>query len=247
MADTGRRTSIVTGGTRGVGLAVARKLCEAGYDTHLVYGHDRENAEAALKALAGLPGSAYTIEADLRRPGAMARVLRRVRESADRLDVFVSNATEPHSPAPATGAASARRDLTVALQPLLTGAEEIARMMAGGPGRIVAVSSLGAGRVVGGYAGPGMAKAALESLVRYLAVDLAPRGITVNAVSTSKIDHGRGDLPPGLVEALVRRTPAGRLSTPQDVADVVWLLCAPEAGWIHGQVITADGGFALLA
>lgn len=247
MAGTRKSTSIVTGGTRGVGLAVARRLCEAGYDTHLVYGHGAQAAEEALKSLAGLPGSAYAVEADLRRPGAMDRVLRKVRESAERLDVFVSNAAETHAPAPATQAASARRDLTVALQPLLTGAAGIAEMMQGGPGRIVAVSSIGAGRVVGGYAGPGMAKAALESLVRYLAAELAPRGITVNAVSTSKIDHGRGDVPPPVLEALVRRTPAGRLTTPQDVADVVELLCSPRAGWIHGQVITADGGFSLLA
>jgi len=243
----GRRAALITGGTRGVGLAVARRLCAAGYDTHLVYRQDREAAEAALKSLANLSAAAYLIEADLTEAHAMDQVLAGVGDRSGRLDVLVSSAADPHHGPASQAAADAWADLTLALQPLLYGIPEVARMMAGGPGRIVAVSSLGARRVVDRYASQGIAKAALEALVRYLAVELAPQGITVNAVSTSKIDTGAPGEPPGLVQALARRTPAGRLTRPEDVADVVSLLCRPEAGWIHGQVITADGGLSLVA
>ena len=109
------------------------------------------------------------------------------------------------------------------------------------------MSSSGARRVVDGYLGLGMAKAALESLVRYLAVELAPTGVAVNAVSTAKVDKGTDDPRPDLVRTLAARTPAGRLTTPEDVASVVALLCTDEAGWLQGQVITVDGGLALRA
>jgi enoyl-[acyl-carrier protein] reductase III len=117
--------------------------------------------------------------------------------------------------------------------------------MAGRPGRIIAVSSNGARMAAPAYASLGMAKAALESLVRYLAVELAPKGITVNAVSTAKIDKGPDTPAPEVAAMLAGRTPAGRLTTPRDVAGIVALLCTDEAAWLQGQVITADGGLSL--
>jgi enoyl-[acyl-carrier protein] reductase III len=99
------------------------------------------------------------------------------------------------------------------------------------------------------YLSVGLAKAALESLVRYLAVELAGRGIAVNAIATALLDKGdpRSLAASELGAMLASRTPAGRLSTPADVADAVALLCADEAAWIHGQVITVDGGLGLRA
>ncbi len=198
--------------------------------------------------MAALPGTVRAVRADLALPGGIDAVLDAVREHEDRLDVFVHSATSFH-PGSALGASldGFRADLAVALEPLLLGAPGIAELMAGGPGRIVAVTSIGSRGVVPRYASLGLAKAALESLVRYLAVELAPRAITVNAVSTSKLDKGPATSAPQQAEALARRTPAGRLTTPDDIADVVSLLCHPDAGWIQGQILTADGGLSLLA
>ncbi|QKW21667.1 SDR family oxidoreductase [Kitasatospora sp. NA04385] len=241
------RTAVVTGATRGVGLAVARRLRAGGARVVVNYAHSDQDAELALKELDGLPGASVAVRADVTTAAGLDLLLGEVRDRYGRLDVFVHNAA-PWRPTPAVGgdAAAVTAAVGAALDPLLRGGARIAELMGGGPGRIVAVSSSGARSVVPRYVAAGVAKAALESLVRYLAVELAGRGITVNAVSTMKLDKGPATPQPEVAAALAARTPAGRLTTPEDLADVVALLCSPEAAWLHGQTVTADGGLGLL-
>jgi enoyl-[acyl-carrier protein] reductase III len=236
----------VTSATRGVGLAVARKLCASGAHVVLNYAHSDADAETAVKDLAGLPGTAVAVRADVTRAEEVRRLLAGVRAEHGGLDVLVHSAGSWH-PSPAVGLTpqALQADMALAVEPLLHAAPLAAELMAGRPGRIVAVSSSGAHRTIPQYVAPGMAKAALEGLVRYLAVELAGRGVAVNAVSTAKIDKGPDTPQPQAAAALAARTPAGRLTRPEDVADTVALLCTTEAGWIHGQVLTADGGLEL--
>ncbi|WP_433226042.1 SDR family oxidoreductase [Actinomadura formosensis] len=246
MTDLGLdgRVALVTGGTRGLGLAIARRLCAAGCHVHLNYAADDAAAEAAVKSLAGLRGTASAMRADIRSPAAPAEMIGRVAERHGRLDVFVHNTSALRPMTAADADCQGLRDVqSVVVEPLARAVPALAGAMRAG-GRVVAVSSVGARRVVPRYMSLGIAKAALESLVRYLAVELAGDGIAVNAVSTSKLDKGAPD---EAARALARRTPAGRLTRPEDVADVVALLCTAEAAWIRGQVITADGGLTLHA
>jgi enoyl-[acyl-carrier protein] reductase III len=137
---------------------------------------------------------------------------------------------------------------------LLFGAQEAVPLMAGRGGAIVALSSLGSSRVLEDYVVVGTSKAALEALVRYLGVELAPQNIRVNAVApgmvlTGALEHFTtfregGD---ALVAEVLASTPAGRLCTPQDVAELVTFLSTPGASMICGQTITLDGGYSLLA
>jgi enoyl-[acyl-carrier protein] reductase III len=241
------RVALVTGATRGLGLAIARKLCACGSEVFLNYARSDDDAREAALALSGLKGSATPVKGDVTRPEVLAAILEEIRQRHGRLDIFV-HSVAPWHPMPALGAAAdvVNADMAAVVGPLLRAAPVLAELMAGGPGRIIAVSSMGAGRVVPGYVSLGMSKAALESLVRYLAAELADRRITVNAVSTAKLDKDRGQAPPHpMMAALAARTPGGRLTSPDDVAAVVALLCADEAAWVQGQVVSIDGGFGI--
>jgi enoyl-[acyl-carrier protein] reductase III len=115
-------------------------------------------------------------------------------------------------------------------------------------GRIMAVSSLGAVRAVPNYTVVGASKAALESLIRHLAVELGPKGILVNTISAGVVDTDALKKFPNrneIIEASLKRTPLGRLTTPEDVADLALFLCSELATMIHGQSIFVDGGYAI--
>jgi enoyl-[acyl-carrier protein] reductase III len=114
----------------------------------------------------------------------------------------------------------------------------------------VGISSLGSTRVLENYVLVGTSKAALEAIVRYLAVELAPRGIRVNAVSAGVVETDALQFFPNredMVEHAVQRTPAGRLVYPEDVASAVAYLCSPDAEMVRGHILIVDGGFSLLA
>jgi enoyl-[acyl-carrier protein] reductase III len=247
------KVAIVTGGSRGLGRAIAEKLCASGCHVIVNYASSDSAAQDAISSLAGLPASATLVKADIREQAAVETVVDKAIDMHGRLDIFIHNAAtlQPMS-ALAPDLAAIYREQELALNPLLFGAGIVAKAMDEQTGgRVIAISSNGAGHVIPGYLSVGVAKAALESLIRYLAAELAASGIAVNAISTAlldKADPNTGGLAsPAIAAMLAARTPAGRLSTPADVADAVALLCAPEAAWIHGQVITVDGGLGLLA
>jgi enoyl-[acyl-carrier protein] reductase III len=245
--DLTGRVAVVTGGTRGVGLAIARHLCTAGCEVLLNYAGDTVAAERAIRELSGCGGKAHTWRGDITAPDAVDDLLDETERVFGRLDIFVHNAAVFH-PIPTTGTdrAGSDVDMAVALGPLLHGAARLARLLPPGTGRIIAISSTGARAVVPGYLGLGMAKSALEALVRYLAVEFASNGVAVNAIAAGKLDKGDGQHGP-VEQRVLARTPAGRLTTARDVAGVVAMLCRAEAGALHGQVITIDGGMTLLA
>ena len=243
------KVAIVTGGTRGLGHAIARKLCASG--CHVILGHlgSGPRPAEAVTALSGLAGSASAIRADVREPAATQALVDAAIDSHGRLDIFIHNAA---TLAPMSSlnpdVLAVHSEQQLAINPLLYGAPLFAKVMAGQGGRVIAISSNGAGHVVPGYLAVGVAKAGLESLVRYLAAEFAGKAITANVIATALLDKGDGSAlaQPEIAAVLAARTPGGHLTTPAEVADAVALLCTDEASWIQGQVIRVDGGFGLL-
>ena len=237
--------ALVTGGSRGIGRAIALRLAREGA-TRVAIGYLRNDtaAEATADELRAAGAEPVLVRGNV----TSSRVLEQVAELGP-LDVLVHNA--------ATGVVRSALEteekhwdwtLGANARALLALAQVAVPQMPAGAA-IVAISSLGAQRVLPNYALIGVSKAALESLVRYLAVELAPRGIRVNAVSAGVVETGALEHFPNREEMLAvgRANPAGRLVEPDDVAAAVSFLCSPEAEMIRGHVLVVDGGFTLPA
>ena len=199
----------------------------------------------------------FVIQADVSRPEDITRVFGRVQVEFGTLEIFVSNA-RPEVPAffqPPMEISLEQWDTAFDSQAkaFLVGVREAAPLMRGG-GRIIAITYAPGSRTGGlqPWVGMGSAKAALESLVRYCAVALARRGITVNSISPGWTEDSVLNSLPKEAQDLIRDwhvrgwTPMGRLGTPSDIGNVVALLCSEDAGWITGQLIYADGGASLM-
>ena len=236
---------LVTGGSRGIGRAIALRFARDGA-RRVAIGYLRN--DAAAEATAEELRAAGAAPVLVRGSVASERVLEAVRELGP-LDVLVHNAaTGVIRPALETEDKHWDWTLNANARALLSLARAAAPSM---PQRssIVAISSLGAQRVLENYVLVGTSKAALESLVRYLAVELAPRGIRVNAVSGGVVETGALEHFPNREEMLRAgaANPVGRLVSPEDIAGAVAFLCGPDADMVRGQTLIVDGGFSLLA
>ena len=242
------KIALVTGGTRGIGRAIALKLAGSGSDVALVYHNSHEEAEAVCAAIQGFGRRAHAIQADVSDPELVGEIFSSVREKFGRLDFLVSNAaTGVLRPALELSLKHWRRCMETNALALNLLAQQAVPLMTQG-GRIVALSSLGASRAIPEYAFIGASKAALESLARSLAQELGPRGIRVNVVSAGVVDTDALKHFPNreqLLGEFARRAPAGPTLTPEAVADAVYLLCLPEAGMITGHTLVVDAGYCI--
>jgi enoyl-[acyl-carrier protein] reductase III len=236
----------VSGGTRGIGKAIALRFAQNGAEKIAVgYLRNDRTAEETAEELRAAGAEPVLVRGNV----TSERVLEQV-EALGPLDVLVHNAaTGVIRPALETEPKHWEWTLTANARALLDLARvAVPRMEAGSS--IVGLSSLGAQRVLENYALVGASKAALESLVRYLAVELAPSGIRVNGVSAGVVETDALKHFPNREEMLehsTKRTPVGRLVEPDDVADAVEFLCSPAAKMVCGQTLIVDGGFSLLA
>ena len=235
---------LVTGGSRGIGRAIALRFARDGAD-RVAIGYLRNDtaAEATAEEIRAAGAEPVLVRGNI----TSTRVLDEV-GALGPLDVLVHNAASGVI-RDALDTEEKHWDWTLGAnaRALLALAKAAAPQMPAGSS-IVGISSLGSQRVISGYTLVGVSKAALEALVRYLAVELAPRGIRVNAVSGGVVETGALEHFPNREEMLAfgRDNPVGRLVEPEDIAAAVAFLCSPDAEMVRGHVLVVDGGFSLI-
>lgn len=252
MTDFNGKIALVTGSSRGIGRAIALRLAQGGADIVVNFFRNRTAAEETAAAIRALGRRALIVKAHVGDEDKVAALFTTAREEFGGIDILVCNAASGFlRPAVEQDTRGWDWTLNVNARSLLLCAQQAAPLMAArGGGAIVSLSSLGSTRVLPEYVAVGVSKAAIETLTRYLAVELAPQQIVVNAVSggiveTEALKHFRSG-GQAMLDAGRARTPAGRLVTPEDIAEVVAFLCSPAACMIRGQTIVVDGGYALM-
>jgi len=256
MSFQGKKV-LITGGSRGIGRGIALKLAAGGAQVAIHYYQNKDAAQATLEKVHALGSNGFLVQADVRRTEEVLRLFQQVRSEFGSLDIFVSNARPE-----ASTFYEAPMDITLEkwdaamdsqAKAFLVGVREAAPLMSNG-GRIIAISFAPGGRFGSWqpWVAMGAAKAALEVLVRYFAVALARRGITVNTISPGWVEDSVFNSLPEAFQAGVREwqergwTPMGRLGTPADIGNAVALICSEESSWITGQLIDVDGGASLV-
>jgi len=239
------KLALVTGAGRGIGRAIALKLASQGSDIIVNFFRRREAAEKTAKDIEALGVKVEVIKANVGDPAKIDEMFDIITNKFGHLDILINNA--------ASGVGRSVTDLDVKawnwtmdinVRAFLLCAQRAAKLMEGRGGKMVSISSLGSFLVWPTYAAVGVSKAALEALTRYLAIELAPKGICVNAVAASAVETEalKFYIKEGYMKDTRQSTPAGRMIVPEDVANVVAFLCGEDAFMIRGQVIIVDGG-----
>jgi enoyl-[acyl-carrier protein] reductase III len=246
------KLALITGGGRGIGRAIALELARRGADVLINYVRHPDAAIETASEAHALGVRAETIRANIADESHVERMFGEVRERFGYLDILINNSASGVN-RPSTELSTHHWDWTLnvnARGPWLCARAALPLMQTRGGGAVVSISSLGASRVMPDYFLVGVSKAALEAVTRYLAVELAPHNVRVNAVSGGLVETDAlksfawGS---NVIEQTTKRTPAGRMVEPDDLARVVAFLCTPDAAMIRGQTIVVDGGFSLLA
>jgi len=244
------KIALVTGASRGIGRAIAEIFSREGADIVLNYLRNEEAARETEKVLKKQGSKVLTVRANVGNPKEAQELVEAAGKEFGKIHVLVhSAALGAFKPVSQLRVNQWDLSLDVNTKALLVLSQTALSWMEKEGGSIIALSSLGSKRYIPNYGAIGISKAALETLIRYLAVELAPKKIRVNAVSGGLVDTDaiRSFPQQEMFKAeVVRRTPAGRIGKPEDLASVVAFLASDEAHWIVGQTVIADGGLSLI-
>lgn len=243
------KVALVTGGARGIGSAVAKKLAASGCDIIINYFNSSDLAESLCAELQDLGVKALAFQGNVADPASVGELFKQISEHYSHLDILINNAASGVlKPALDMSLKHWRWCMEINALALVLMSQQAKPMFRSG-GRVIALSSLGSQRAIPNYAFIGASKAALESLVRSLSIEFAELGVSVNTVSAGAVDTDALKHFPNRDQVLQKALDvslAGRHITPEDVANVVYLLCQPEADMIRGQTVYVDAGYSII-
>lgn len=233
------KRAIVTGGSRGIGAAIVRKLAEQGATVAFTYSANAEAAQILAADIKANGGTAFGLQADSADPTGLQDAIREAVETLGGLDILVNNAgILVHALLDDMSHADFDRTMAINVRAPFFAMQEAARHMKAG-GRIINVSSnVAVSAAVPGSSVYGLSKSAVTAMTRSLAHEFAPRGITVNAVQPGPT---MTDMTSGLEDFIIERVPAGRMAAASEPAALVAYLAGPDAGFINGAAVTIDG------
>jgi 3-oxoacyl-[acyl-carrier protein] reductase len=244
MANESTRTAIVTGSSRGIGAAVARRLAKDGFSVVVNYTGNAAEAESVVGDIKQGGGNALSIQADVSDPAAMRRMFDQAAAVSGGVDVLVNNAGIMQL-AKISDADDGffDRHIAINLKGVFNGMREAAKRLRGG-GRIISFSSSVVGLYQPTYGVYAATKGGVEAMTHVLANELRGRNITVNAVAPgpTATDLFLKGKPKEVIDHLAKLAPLERLGEPRDIAAVVAFLASPDGAWINGQVLRANGG-----
>lgn len=246
-----QKVALVTGSSRGIGKQTALRLAKEGYDLVINYARSKAKAMEVAEEIEALGRKVLIVKANVGDVQKIKAMFEQIDEFYGRLDVFINNAASGVlRPAMELQETHWNWTMDINSKAFLFCAQEAARLMEkNGGGKIVSISSLGSIRVLENYTSVGVSKAALEALTRYLAVELSPKNICVNAVSGGAIDTEALTHFPNREELLAdaaKETPAGRIVEMEDMVNAIMFLISEQSSMIRGQTIIVDGGRSLL-
>ncbi|RQP26750.1 SDR family oxidoreductase [Piscinibacter terrae] len=246
MSQQIQKAAIVTGASRGIGQAIAQRLAADGYAVVVNYSGNEAAAHGVVAAIRAAGGQAVAIQGDVSDPGSVQALFAKTKEAFGRVDAVVTNAgVMKNGLISSMSLADFDQMLAINLRGTFLMMAEAARQLESG-GRFIALSSSVIAKSLPTY-GPYIAsKAGVEGLVKVFANELRGRNITVNAVAPGPVAtelflQGKSE---ELVGQIVKQSPLERIGQPQDIADVISFLAGPQGGWINGQVVRSNGGFA---
>ena len=232
------KVALVTGGSRGIGAAIAKRLAADGAAVAITYGTNKDKAEAVAQSIEATGGKAFVIHGDALKPETMPEVVNQVVSKFGKLDIVVNNAGifDGLGPIGETDEAGFQRTIDVNIKSVFTLTQAAIKHLSEG-GRIVNISSvLGERAIMGGIAAYNMSKFAVLGLTRTWALELAARGITVNAVQPGLTDT---DMAP---KDMAESVPMKRYGKPEEIAAAVAFFASAEASFITGAQLRVDGG-----
>lgn len=246
-----KKVALVTGSSRGIGKTIALRLAKQGYNLVVNYARSKSAALETAEEIKKLGSDVLVVKCNVGKVDKVKEMFQQIDEHFGRLDVFVNNAASGVlRPLMELEESHWNWTMDINTKALLFCAQEAAKLMErNGGGKIVSISSIGSIRYLENYTLVGVSKAALEALTRYLAVELAPKNIVVNAVSGGAIDTEALQHFPNrekLLEDARKNTPAGRMVEMDDMVNAIMFFISDQSSMIRGQTLIVDGGRSLL-